>query len=472
MEPLALGPDWHDPLPLISLDEALERTLLCSDLSRQELIQRLLADAGHPWLHPLLWVLPRRWRLAPPWLPPHLQGVSALLQEGLISPVFLTALVDDLAHLWPPETDAVPTPLQRWQADAVVASPARSLPLPATFDQLEERAHAGAAAQNASTTPPSRLPQLSQGLRWSNVGLDYSQPAEARLSNALMAQVFNRLAANALTSERFVFEGCADGASLLAALQQRDWCIRARLRCSIASFGFGAALELPDQPPRQIPLALPMRTGLLDAAGEEATTLLPHTALELELSREARAIRLQWFQGTGGLCGWDALNDLHRPWQNDRQNGTVRYLGEPFSGAELPMLMRLSELIALVHNQEATARHLRLGGYGSLGFCIDSTALLQLALRGSCDLYPLVLPGLWRERLDRRAADLARSGPADGEPIAAYRAALADLPLDLSHHGGSAAEAWRRLQASLPLNSPFELVQQLRRAAPLPPSGH
>jgi hypothetical protein len=222
-----------------------------------------------------------------------------------------------------------------------------------------------------------------------------------------------------------------------------------------------------------------MRTGLLNDRGQEVLSLLPHTALELELSDGRRSLRLQWFQGTTGLCGWDALNDLHRPWQNDRQNGTVRYLGEPFSPDQWSTLLHMTELIALVHNLEATDQHLRLGGYGSLGFCIDSTALLQQALCGCCDLFPLVLPGLWRERLDQRCVSLVRSAslPAGAAALSpAYRQALQALPLDFSHHGASVSDAWRRLRASLPLQSPFALIQQLhqlqRPPTSLTPASH
>ncbi len=473
MEPLALGPDWHDPLPLISLDEALERSLLTSGLSREQLIGRLLADLGHPVLHPLVWVLPRRWRLSPAGLPPRLQGLSALLQQGLISPVFLAALVDDLAHLWPPPAGGSATALALWQRQAIDWQGV-ILALPAQMTELQSIAGGvvdpgSILTASAERSTPGPWQHLSQGLRWSNVGLVYSQTTRERCANALLAQVFNRLAANVITPAPFVFEGCTDGASLLAWIADQGWSVRARLRSSIASFGFGAALVEPGGPTRQIPLALPMRTGLLDQAGQEVLSLLPHTALELELSRDAELLRLQWYQGTGGLCGWDGLNDLRRPWQNDHQTGTVRYLGEPFAAAQLPDLMRLCELIAHVHNLEASESHLRLGGYGSLGFCIDSTGLLQQALCGRCDLFPLVLPGLWRQRLLGRCRTLVDAGavPASAMPaLEAYRRALVDLPLDLSHHGTSAADAWRRLQASLPLHSPFALIQQLHRLQP------
>lgn len=469
MDPLALGPDWRDPLPLIGLDEALERSLLASGLSREAWIARLLQDVEQPLLHPLLWVLPRRWRLAPAALPPRLQGLSSLLQQGLISPVFLAALVDDLAHLWPPAPDAATTALSLWQRDSI-GWQGQTMPLPTDWAGLQVASVARGADPAASgdgarpMAMAGRWRHLRQGLCWRNVGLDYSQTAPQRCSNAQLAQVFNRLAANGLSSDPYAFEGCREGAALLGWFADNGWAVRARLRSSIASFGFGACLDLPGETPLQIPLALPLRTGLLSADGEELLSLLPHTALELELSCGDQALRLQWYQGTGGLCGWDALNDLHRPWQNDRQNGTVRYLTEPSAPDELPTLLQLTELIAMVHNLEATERHLRLGGYGSLGFCIDSTALLQQALCGSCDLYPLVLSGLWRERLDRRCARLLAAGALPPRLVAltpAYRQALADLPLDFSHHGGGVVDGMRRLQASLPRSSPFALIQTL-----------
>ena len=473
MEPLGLGPDWHDPLPLVSLDEALERSLLSSGLSREQLISRLLADLGNPLLHPLVWVLPRRWRLAPAALPPRLQGLSALLQQGLNTPVFLAALVDDLAHLWPPRDDGSPTAVQLWQRQAIdwlgvrLDLPYRLSELQAVAAQASDPALTGAAA--TATTNAGPWSHLNQGLRWSNVGLTYSQRPSQRCANALLAQAFNRLAANGITDDTFVFEGCRDGGALLAWFADQGWSVRARLRSSIASFGFGACLLEPGDVVRQIPLALPLRTGLLDRDGNEVLSLLPHTALELELSRGIDLLRLQWYQGTGGLCGWDGLNDLRRPWQNDHQTGTVRYLGEPFQDAQLPALMGLCQLIAHVHNLEASQSYLRLGGYGSLGFCIDSTALLQQALCGRCDLFPLVLPGLWRERLLRRCSALEDAGSigASALPVLeAYRRALITLPLDLSHHGIGAADAWRRLQASLPLRSPFALIQQLHHLQP------
>jgi hypothetical protein len=213
-----------------------------------------------------------------------------------------------------------------------------------------------------------------------------------------------------------------------------------------------------------VPLGLPLRTGLVDAQGEESLVLLPHTALELQLESErGDAVRLQYYQGNEGLCGWEGLNDLHRPWQNDCGNGTVRYLGEPFRGDQLQELIDRTEEMALIHNSLASSQGLRHGGYGTLGFCIDTTALLQQAMTGRCDLFPVLLSGIWRERLLRQARSLDLG---DGS----YARALETLPLDLSHHGASCADAWRRLRACQPGNSPFRMVQRHHTCADVPPA--
>ena len=126
--------------------------------------------------------------------------------------------------------------------------------------------------------------------------------------------------------------------------------------------------------------------------------------------------------------------------------------------------MDLLEFIALIHNLEASERQLLQGGYGSLGFCIDSSALIQQVMEGRCQLFPVLIGGIWRERLLRRVQQLGSAADPWLEP---YRNALLTLPHDGSSHGDAAKGAKERPQACQPLNSPFVLVQQ--RAAPVPP---
>jgi hypothetical protein len=262
------------------------------------------------------------------------------------------------------------------------------------------------------------------------------------------------------------FEGCGTTAELFERFQAGGWQLRARWRSSIASFGLGASLHLPQRGWCQVALALPMRTGFLDAQGQERLTLLPHCALELELSRGDDQLLVQWYQGTEGLCGWEPLNDQPRPWQNDRANGTVRYADATRSEPELARLARLTEVVALVHNRLASSQQLMLGGYGPLGLCIDSVALLQQSLSGSCDHYPLLLHGIWRQHLLAESLAIEPRLAAESAALLAanrsYQQALEDLPIDLAHHGLERSNAWGRLRSTLPLVSPFALVQRIQ----------
>ena len=456
-DPLALDDQWSCPVPLLGFEAALERSVFRSGLSRSDWLKRLANELHKPQLLPLLWLLPRRWTLSPAQLPPKLQALGGVLERGLLTPALLAALADDLPHLLPAPKPDQPNALILWSSSHRPA-------LPRDFATLQQAASAEAESESessSSTTTPAGA-ALTGGLVWRNVGLSYEQSPQERQRNSLVARVLNRLAANRLGQEPWSFEGCTTSSGLLEQLQASGWQARAQLRCSVASFGLGASLPQEGGGWSQVPLALPIRTGLLGAEGDEMQSLLPHSCLELELRGPGQLLRLQYYQGTEGLCGWEALNDLQRPWQNDRHNGTVHYLGEPYEGERLQQLFDLLEVIALVHNHEASERQLLHGGYGSLGFCIDSSALIQQVMEGRCQLFPVLIGGIWRERLLRRIEQLGAAAAPWLEP---YCQALHDLPHDGSLHGGAAASAQQRLLACQPLSSPFVLVQQLAHPA-------
>ena len=437
MDPLQLDPAWPSAVPLLDLETALEQSLLQSGLSRQDYIKRLVQDLHKPRLQPLLWLLPRRWRLAPAQLPQQLHGLAQLLERGLLTPSLLAVLGDEMAQLLP-QPDQATTPLERWRGDG--ESSLKPWSEVVALSQSDAPADAIDAEAKAS--------HLAPGLVWNNLGLHYGQNQARRQANSAAAQWLNHHAARGGSRE------------LIETLQQRGWQIKARFRASVASFGLGACFRSQANDSwQQIPIGLPMRSGLLDQNGQEITMLLPHSAVEMELCGEGCELLLQFYQGTEGICGWEALNDLQRPWQNDRHNGTVRYMGEPWQGSNLLELMDLTDVMALVHNSVASELQLRWGGYGSVGYCIDTTALVQQALLDQCDLFPLLLNGIWRERLLRTSQRLPASSA-----LQRYQKALMELPLDLSHHGSSSTEAWRRLQGCQPLSSPFCLSQHIQHA--------
>lgn len=487
---LALSDAWgsqqHDQVgsaPLLSLVDALETSYLRRGISREAFLSELLSCMHQRRLIPFLAMLPRRWKQSPSALPNHLRGLGALLEGGLVTPLLLAALADDLQHLIP-TTASTPTTqtnaLMLWAATNVPSSEGRH-DLPHSLHAWRHQANQvpsesiPRAAQPPSTT--NRLLGLGAGLVWQNNGLNNLQSAASRFGNTLLAQVLNALGANRLPSpwaeaaqrkEPFSFEGVSTPRELIHLLSQQGWQCRARIRASVASFGLGASSPDPSGSGgwRQIPLALPYRTGLL-ADGNEIEALLPHCSLELELTPAdgEPASLLQYYQGTEGLNGWAAMNDLHRPWQNDRFNGTVNYPGEPLEGQSLGLALDLCDLMAAVHNSAAAEGHLRTGGYGALGFCIDSTALLELAITGKSTLFPLTLGGIWRERLRHQLDQLVARGwriKADHEDcVDRYRQALEALPSDLMIQGVNCQPALQRLQSSQPSHSPFSLVRQL-----------
>ncbi len=108
LNPLALSQSWgqdeHDDIhtaPLIALEEVLETSSLRRGISREQLLSELLRDLDHRRVIPLIGMLPRGWRMAPAVLPERLRGIATLLEDGLLSPLLLAALADDLQHLLP-----------------------------------------------------------------------------------------------------------------------------------------------------------------------------------------------------------------------------------------------------------------------------------------------------------------------------------------------------------------------------------
>jgi len=368
-DPLALETGWSCEVPLISFEEALELTVFRSGLTRADWLKRLAHQLHRPQLLPLLWLLPRGWKLAPAELPEQLQTLGGLLERSLLTPGLLAALADDLPHLLRAATTAQPTASDLWHGGDGTS-------LPESLEQLLRRS--GPSSPTPGDLPAASITSiktdavedqaLSGGLIWRNTGLSHGQSDAERRRNGRAAQVLNRLGANLqYPDDPWRFEQCVSSSRWISSLVETGWQITAQLRCSVASFGLGASLPRASGGWSQVPIALPIRTGLLGPQGLELQSLLPHSCLELELRREEELILLQYYQGTEGFCGWEGLNDLDRPWQNNRHNGTVRYLGERWDGERLQAAMALCDVMALVHNSESDAGQLWLGGYGALG---------------------------------------------------------------------------------------------------------
>ena len=102
----------------------------------------------------------------------------------------------------------------------------------------------------------------------------------------------------------------------------------------------------------------------------------------------------------------------------------------------------ISEVIARIHNNQSDQMNLRYGGYGSIGFCIDSISLLEYAVSGKSKQFPLTLNGIWRERLDKQANQILKTtnqlSDRTASAIERYRGALENC------HGTSTSEPLRK----------------------------
>ncbi|PTU02301.1 hypothetical protein DBR45_13020, partial [Pseudomonas sp. HMWF031] len=91
--------DGTDIAPLVPFEQALESSSLRRNISRDDFLKSTLTQLNHQRLIPLLFMLPRRWRLQPAALPQSLRNLGGVLEHGLLSPLLLAALADDLQHL-------------------------------------------------------------------------------------------------------------------------------------------------------------------------------------------------------------------------------------------------------------------------------------------------------------------------------------------------------------------------------------
>jgi hypothetical protein len=477
---LSSSTDQIKDVKLLGIDDALDQSWIRRGISRKEFLAELLKSINHREALPILAMLPRGWKAKPAMVPEKLRGMATILEEELMTPKLLGALADELNHLWPAKKGQKgESALTRW-SKRTIRYQGNDIQLPTSMEKINE------VAENTDielTTEQNKVKRTRDtwsagiGIKWENTGMRYSQTKEQRLKNMILAQVLNALASNQLNneqkylggSEHFIFEGQQSTHDLVKTLASNGWKCKGRFRSSVASFGRGASCPDAENPKQweQIPLALPYRTGIL-YKNNEITALFPHSSFELELESPNRKdnFLVQYYQGTEGLNGWAALNDLHRPWQNDRKNGTVRYSDIELSIEKLLEALDISDVIARIHNSQSSHINLRYGGYGTIGFCIDSTGLLEYAISGNTNQFPLTLNGIWRERLENFAKQINETTKNQLDrthtAIERYQVALEKLPCDIDIRISEKDEALRRLCKSQPSRSPFKTIEKIK----------
>lgn len=245
--------------------------------------------------------------------------------------------------------------------------------------------------------PEPVLPSLFPGLCIGAGGLQPAQSTQTSRTNALVAELLNRLAGNLLadldgtaTTERFTFGG--------EIQTVEDFASKTRgvsLFYFKNSSAFGVMLCVQDGKTgeyRQIPLAFPGRTAVRDpVTGKQLTVLSFHSALVMVGSAKEDCpfgqFRVQCFLGPEGWTGWKSGDEYCKPW--------APHLVQPALPRELALkACRTSTVVSCAVNLASHTQKLFKGGYAMHGTCVDSTAINKaVVLDGRFEDFPLVTSG-------------------------------------------------------------------------------
>jgi hypothetical protein len=244
--------------------------------------------------------------------------------------------------------------------------------------------------------PGADLKQIAPGLFTGDV--PSSLPDAQVKRNTVMAETFQRLAANASTPDGQKFEVTLNGQKCTTlpqftqALQAAGYNVNVSFDSRVANFAALKAQVPGSNPPAyvDVPAPLMLKTGVKDAQGHEAVVPAAHSEMIVDVSGgpasgPALDSSLKYYQGTSGT-GFFANGSMADPaWL-----GRVHH-GDPLTGAQAAKAIDTAGAFADVVHQTAQRLNLYADGYGITGVCNDSVAVVQQALTGHADEYPLLM---------------------------------------------------------------------------------
>jgi len=180
-----------------------------------------------------------------------------------------------------------------------------------------------------------------------------------------------------------------------------------------------------------------------------------------EETGESFRCNIQFYMAIEGLCGWHSNHNADVPWVQAVSCADV------YSSDMNLTAVRMAALTGVVLNAVGTEMKLPFGGYGLTGVCNDTAALVDQALRGTTEIYPLTSTGRFlmhvRRRMqrlhDQLLAEQAMDMSAETRDLEKLAQATKDIPSDLHASPGDAADSARRMRRCLPPNElPFQLM--------------
>ena len=333
---------------------------------------------------------------------------------------------------------------------------------------------------------PKEIHPALEGLYFGNQGLGSVYSIEEEATNAVASSICNKLAANALRGTRLLHanshfshkqftvimqsESIQSLENFFDALERSGHVVSIVMRTNITSMGVGLSAKCEDGSFAQIPLAYPLKTGLSikkhsdSLLNKEAVTLMTHGACFVKIEGPLfKNVELEWCLNVTGFTGFQPVGGVLRPWQADPKASVYHSVEFLSTRENRHRAFRLMTVISCVTNLVADSNRIVLGGYGYMGVCLDSIAVLQQALTGSCTMYPLFLGGAAKMTLlDGYRMFQHHTCVYDKETSLLMRS-LISLPCDLLVEPRDAAKTARRALAALPEKSIFKSLADCKR---------
>mmetsp|Transcript_19329 Transcript_19329/g.28604 ORF Transcript_19329/g.28604 Transcript_19329/m.28604 type:complete len:643 (-) Transcript_19329:116-2044(-) len=178
-------------------------------------------------------------------------------------------------------------------------------------------------------------------------------------------------------------------------------------RSTITTFGLAACIKEEDGSWTNVPLALVFKTGYEDKNKRAVHVAAPHGGLDLDISGplvgDHNRCNIQFYIAIEGLCGWHSNHNSNVPWIKPVSST------EPYSVEMALDAVHMASLLSYTFNAIGTDQNLPFGGYGVLGLCNDTAALLDQALRGTTGMYPLFSTGRFLIHISNRLMVLRKN---------------------------------------------------------------
>lgn len=327
---------------------------------------------------------------------------------------------------------------------------------------------------DTSFPPPTPVnEQLLPGLHLGKGDLKYTHTKREGIEHRLLCLLLNKLSYNYYhMSQGNKLEDCFKVVcsgnqyffpeELIQALVDCGHKVEVCPRVILTNFGMQLCLKEDDGSFTHIPTALLLRTGIERTSDSKpAYFAAPHGGLDLNISgpligKGTRPAWMQFYISIDGLCCFHPDEDQDAPW------AAKTSLAGIYPHDDAIRAIRMCAIVSVTSNRLATDLNLPFGGYGILGMCNDSATLIDFALRGKTNAYPLLSTGRYLNhfvsyliKLKDELAGAAAGGPRLQSVVADIMCLIrstSTLPSDLHISPDTLIGTSSRYESSYSLN--------------------